>query len=101
MYKISKEEFIQTCKREFVDHFNTDIGVGETLNITEEDVFVGYYSNDDHNHKAILSLLKPYKDLLGFEYNYEKEELYVTCYEKRNTRYEAYDKYVIGFYTNR
>lgn len=76
------KEFIDLCKKEVADYYNSKRDVTDSQKLKAEDVYVVWYCKTLQNHKALLST--PVSDGQYYEvtYNGDKKEIYIDVYKK-------------------
>ena len=79
---MTSDLFIQICRDDVADYFNTHSDKTDDFEMTSEDVYVVWYCKTLQNHKALLST--PVSDGMYYEvtYNGDKNEIYFDAYKK-------------------
>lgn len=79
---VGSKEFLDRCRQEVANYFNTHADKTDNVELKAGDVYVVWYAKELQNHKAMLST--PVPDGLYYEitYNGTLDELYIDVYKK-------------------
>lgn len=79
---MTSSEFITKCKKAVTDYYNNRVEYTDKKKISEDDVYVVWYSKSLQNHKALISTTVPDGMYYELTYNGDKSETYLDAYKK-------------------
>lgn len=79
---MGNDKFIELCKEQVVEYFNSRADKTDSARITKENVFVVWVCKTLQNNKALLSTTVSDGMYYELTYNGDKNELYVDAYKK-------------------
>ena len=74
--------FLDICKREIVNYFNSEVDKTDNTTITTDDVYVVWCCKTLQNNKALLSTTISDGMYYEITYNGDKNEFYFDAYKK-------------------
>lgn len=79
---MSNNDMMNLCKKVVVDYFNSRVDKTDNMQLTEDNVYIVWFSKTLQNFKALVSTTV--SDGLYYEitYNGDKNELYLDAYKK-------------------
>ena len=86
MKTMTSNDFVEKCTRLVRDYTNEHMDKTDNTSISNQDVFVVWYSKTLQNHKALLSTTVSDGMYYELTYNGDKEELYFDAYKKFENR---------------
>jgi hypothetical protein len=79
---MGSNDFLEWCKKEVVNYFNSKVDKTDNKVLKEDDVFVVWNCKTLQNNKALLSTTVSDGLYYEFTFNGNKEELYMDVYKK-------------------
>lgn len=79
---MTSNDFVEKCTRLVRDYTNEHMDKTDNTSISNQDVYVVWYSKTLQNHKALLSTTVSDGMYYELTYNGDKEELYFDAYKK-------------------
>lgn len=83
---MTSNDFVEKCTKLVRDYTNEHMDKTDNTQISNDDVFVVWYSKTLQNHKALLSTTVSDGMYYELTYNGDKEELYFDAYKKFENR---------------
>lgn len=83
---MTNKQFQELAVKTVMNYFNNRVEKTDTLQITEDDIYIVWYCKTLQNHKALVST--KISDGMYYEltYNGDKKELYLDAYKKWENR---------------
>ena len=75
-------DMMKLCKNVVVDYFNSRVDKTDNMQITEDDVYIVWFSKTLQNFKALVSTAVSDGMYYEITYNGDKSELYLDAYKK-------------------
>lgn len=75
-------DMMKLCKNVVVDYFNSRVDKTDNMQLTEDDVYIVWFSKTLQNFKALLSTAVSDGMYYEITYNGDKNELYLDAYKK-------------------
>lgn len=75
-------DMMKLCKNVVVDYFNSRVDKTDNMQITEDDVYIVWFSKTLQNFKALVSTAVSDGMYYEITYNGDKNELYLDAYKK-------------------
>ncbi len=79
---MTNSEMMNLCKKVVVDYFNSRVEKTDNMQITEDNVFIVWFSKTLQNFKALVSTTVSDGMYYEITYNGDKNELYLDAYKK-------------------
>lgn len=79
---MKNDEMLSLCKEKVVDYFNKNVEKTDNKQITNDDVFIVWFSKTLQNFKALVSTTVSDGMYYEVTYNGDKKELYLDAYKK-------------------
>ena len=73
---------MKLCKNVVVDYFNSRVDKTDNMQLTEDDVYIVWFSKTLQNFKALVSTAVSDGMYYEITYNGDKNELYLDAYKK-------------------
>lgn len=73
---------MKLCKKVVVDYFNSRVDKTDNMQLTEDDVYIVWFSKTLQNFKALVSTAVSDGMYYEITYNGDKNELYLDAYKK-------------------
>ena len=81
-------DMMKLCKNVVVDYFNSRVDKTDNMQLTEDDVYIVWFSKTLQNFKALVSTAVSDGMYYEITYNGDKNELYLDAYKKwENKKY--------------
>lgn len=77
---------MKLCKNVVVDYFNSRVDKTDNMQLTEDDVYIVWFSKTLQNFKALVSTAVSDGMYYEITYNGDKNELYLDAYKKWENR---------------
>lgn len=79
---MSNNDMMNLCKKVVVDYFNSRVDKTDNMQLTEDNVYIVWFSKTLQNFKALVSTTV--SDGMYYEITYigDKKELYLDAYKK-------------------
>ena len=75
-------DMMKLCKNVVVDYFNSRVDKTDNMRLTEDDVYIVWFSKTLQNFKALVSTAVSDGMYYEITYNGDKNELYLDAYKK-------------------
>lgn len=75
-------DMMKLCKNVVVDYFNSRVDKTDNMQLTEDDVYIVWFSKTLQNFKALVSTAVSDGMYYEITYNGDKNELYLDAYKK-------------------
>lgn len=75
-------DMMKLCKNVVVDYFNSRVDKTDNMQLTENDVYIVWFSKTLQNFKALVSTAVSDGMYYEITYNGDKNELYLDAYKK-------------------
>ena len=75
-------DMMNLCKKVVVDYFNSIVDRTDNMQLTEDNVYIVWFSKTLQNFKALLSTTVSDGMYYEITYNGDKNELYLDAYKK-------------------
>lgn len=75
-------DMMKLCKNVVVDYFNSKVDKTDNMQLTEDDVYIVWFSKTLQNFKALVSTTVSDGMYYEITYNGDKNELYMDAYKK-------------------
>lgn len=75
-------DMMKLCKNVVVDYFNSRVDKTDNMQLTEDDVYIVWFSKTLQNFKALVSTAISDGMYYEITYNGDKNELYLDAYKK-------------------
>lgn len=75
-------DMMKLCKNVVVDYFNSRVDKTDNIQLTEDDVYIVWFSKTLQNFKALVSTAVSDGMYYEITYNGDKNELYLDAYKK-------------------
>lgn len=75
-------DMMKLCKNVVVDYFNSKVDKTDNMQLTEDDVYIVWFSKTLQNFKALVSTAVSDGMYYEITYNGDKNELYLDAYKK-------------------
>ena len=75
-------DMMKLCKNVVVDYFNSRVDKTDNMQLTEDDVYIVWFSKTLQNFKALVSTTVSDGMYYEITYNGDKNELYLDAYKK-------------------
>lgn len=79
---MSNNDMMNLCKKVVVDYFNSRVGKTDNMQLTEDNVYIVWFSKTLQNFKALVSTTVSDGMYYEITYNGDKNELYLDAYKK-------------------
>lgn len=79
-------DMMKLCKNVVVDYFNSRVDKTDNMQLTEDDVYIVWFSKTLQNFKALVSTAVSDGMYYEITYNGDKNELYLDAYKKWENR---------------
>ena len=79
---MGNDKYIELCKEQVVEYFNSRADKTDNAKISKENVFVVWVCKTLQNNKALLSTTVSDGMYYELTYNGDKNELYIDAYKK-------------------
>lgn len=79
-------DMMKLCKNVVVDYFNSKVDKTDNMQLTEDDVYIVWFSKTLQNFKALVSTTVSDGMYYEITYNGDKNELYLDAYKKWENR---------------
>lgn len=76
------DDKLNKAKKLVVDYFNTNVNKTDDFTLTEDDVFIVWFSKTLQNWKALVSTTVSDGMYYEITYNGDKEQVYLDAYKK-------------------
>lgn len=75
-------DMMKLCKNVVVDYFNSKVDKTDNMQLTEDDVYIVWFSKTLQNFKTLVSTAVSDGMYYEITYNGDKNELYLDAYKK-------------------
>lgn len=75
-------DMMKLCKNVVVDYFNSKVDKTDNMQLTEDDVYIVWFSKTLQNFKALVSTAVSDGMYYEITYDGDKNELYLDAYKK-------------------
>lgn len=75
-------DMMNLCKKVVVDYFNSRVDKTDNMQLTEDNVYIVWFSKTLQNFKALVSTTVSDGMYYEITYNGDKNELYLDAYKK-------------------
>ena len=75
-------DMMKLCKNVVVDYFNSRVDKTDNMQLTEDEVYIVWFSKTLQNFKALVSTAVSDGMYYEITYNGDKNELYLDAYKK-------------------
>lgn len=79
---MSNNDMMNLCKKVVVDYFNSRVDKTDNTQLTEDNVYIVWFSKTLQNFKALVSTTVSDGMYYEITYNGDKNELYMDAYKK-------------------
>ena len=79
---MSNNDMMNLCKKVVVDYFNSRVDKTDNMQLTEDNVYIVWFSKTLLNFKALVSTTVSDGMYYEITYNGDKNELYLDAYKK-------------------
>lgn len=79
---MTNSEMMNLCKKVVVDYFNSRVDKTDNMQLTEDNVYIVWFSKTLQNFKALVSTTVSDGMYYEITYNGDKNELYLDAYKK-------------------
>lgn len=79
---MSNNDMMNLCKKVVVDYFNSRVDKTDNMQLTEDNVYIVWFSKTLQNFKALVSTAVSDGMYYEITYNGDKNELYLDAYKK-------------------
>lgn len=79
---MSNNDMMNLCKKVVVDYFNSRVDKTDNMQLTEDNVYIVWFSKTLQNFKALVSTTISDGMYYEITYNGDKNELYLDAYKK-------------------
>ena len=79
---MKNDEMLNLCKDIVADYFNSHVEITDNKQITNDDVFIVWFSKTLQNFKALVSTTVSDGMYYELTYNGDKKEIYLDAYKK-------------------
>ena len=79
---MSNNDMRNLCKKVVVDYFNSRVDKTDNMQLTEDNVYIVWFSKTLQNFKALVSTTVSDGMYYEITYNGDKNELYLDAYKK-------------------
>lgn len=79
---MSNNDMMNLCKKVVVDYFNSRVDKTDNMQLTEDNVYIVWFSKTLQNFKALVSTTVSDGMYYEITYNGDKNELYMDAYKK-------------------
>lgn len=79
---MSNNDMMNLCKKVVVDYFNSRVDKTDNTQLTEDNVYIVWFSKTLQNFKALVSTTVSDGMYYEITYNGDKNELYLDAYKK-------------------
>ena len=79
---MSNDNMMELCKKVVVDYFNSRVDKTDNTQLTEDNVYIVWFSKTLQNFKALVSTTVSDGMYYEITYNGDKNELYLDAYKK-------------------
>lgn len=79
---MSNNDMMNLCKKVVVDYFNSRVDKTDNMQLTEDNVYIVWFSKTLQNFKALVSTTVSDGMYYEITYNGDKNELYLDAYKK-------------------
>lgn len=79
---MSNNDMMNLCKKVVVDYFNSRVDKTDNMQLTEDNVYIVWFSKTLQNFKALVSTTVSDGMYHEITYNGDKNELYLDAYKK-------------------
>ena len=79
---MSNNDMMNLCKKVVVDYFNSRVDKTDNMQLTEDNVYIVWFSKTLQNVKALVSTTVSDGMYYEITYNGDKNELYLDAYKK-------------------
>lgn len=79
---MSNNDMMNLCKKVVVDYFNSRVDKTDNMQLTEDNVYIVWFSKTLQNFKAMVSTTVSDGMYYEITYNGDKNELYLDAYKK-------------------
>lgn len=79
---MSNDNMMELCKKVVVDYFNSRVDKTDNTQLTEDNVYIVWFSKTLQNFKALVSTTVSDGMYYEITYNGDKNELYMDAYKK-------------------
>ncbi len=79
---MSNNDMMNLCKKVVVDYFNSRVDKTDNMQLTEDNVYIVWFSKTLQNFKALVSTTVSDGMYYEITYNGDKKELYLDAYKK-------------------
>ena len=79
---MSNNDMMNLCKKVVVDYFNFRVDKTDNMQLTEDNVYIVWFSKTLQNFKALVSTAVSDGMYYEITYNGDKNELYLDAYKK-------------------
>ena len=79
---MSNNDMMNLCKKVVVDYFNSRVDKTDNMQLTEDNVYIVWFSKTLQNFKALVSTTVSDGMYYEITYNGDKKDLYLDAYKK-------------------
>lgn len=79
---MSNNDMMNLCKKVVVDYFNSRVDKTDNMQLTEDNVYIVWFSKTLQNFKVLVSTTVSDGMYYEITYNGDKNELYLDAYKK-------------------
>ena len=79
---MSNNDMMNLCKKVVVDYFNSRVDKTDNMQLTEDNVYIVWFSKTLQNFKALVSTTVSDGMYYEITYNGDKKEIYLDAYKK-------------------